>query len=132
MDELYANHVCITHADIIALELQTRAQSDSELWHQERVLRITSSIMKEVCHRRDSTSAFVAKKLTQKTIDVSATRYGRQHEKSAISSYVNYQRARGVMVSVQSCGLRVDVSAPWLAMGLFWILHNKLTNRKDI
>ena len=71
--------------------------------------------MKEVCHKRDSTSAFNMKKLSQESIDVSARRYGRQHEKSAIASYVNHHRARGVTVSVQPCGLHVDESSPWLA-----------------
>ena len=51
----------------------------------------------------------------RKTVDVSATRYGRQHEESAILSYVNHQRAHGVMVSVQPCGMNVDESSPWLA-----------------
>jgi len=55
------------------------------------------------------------KKLTQKTVDVSATRYGRKYEESAILSYVNHQRAHGVMVSVQPCGMNVDESSPWLA-----------------
>ena len=41
------------------------------------------------------------------------TRYGRQHEKSAIASYVNNHRAHGVIV--QPCGLCVDASDPWLA-----------------
>lgn len=113
--ELYTNHVCIDHAAIVDLELQTRAQSDSPLWHHERTLRITSSIMKEVCHCKDSTSSFVLKKLAQKPIDVIATHYGKQHKKSAIAAYVNYHRARGVIISVQPCGLYVDRSVPWLA-----------------
>ena len=71
--------------------------------------------MKEVCHRKGSTSCFVLKKLAQKPIDVIATRYGKQHEKSAIASYVNYHRARGIMINVQPCGLYVDPSLPWLA-----------------
>ena len=115
VNELYNNHVYITGASIIDLELQTRAQSNLERWNFERTLRFTSSIMKEVCHKRDSTSAFIMKKLSQKSIDVSATRYGRQHEKSAIASYVNHHRACGVTVSVQPCGLPVDESSPWLA-----------------
>ena len=71
--------------------------------------------MKEVCHRKGSTSRFALKKLAQKPIDVIATRYGKQHEKSAIASYVSYHRTRGVMINVQPCGLYVDPSLPWLA-----------------
>ena len=108
LKELYTNYVCVDHAAIVDLELQTRAQSGSPLWYHERGLRITSSIMKEVCHRKDSTSCFVLKKLAQKPIDVIATRYGKQHEKSAIASYVHYHRAHVVMINVQPCGLYVD------------------------
>ena len=66
VNELYTNHVCITRASIGDLKLQTRAQCNSDRWHYERVLRVTSSIMKEVCHRRDSTSAFIFKKTYSK------------------------------------------------------------------
>ena len=115
LEELHTNHVCIDHAAIVDLELQTRTQSETPLWHHERTLRITSSIMKEVCHRKDSTSSFVSKKLVYKPVDVISTRYGKRHERSAIASYCNYHKARGVMISVHPCGLYVDVSIPWLA-----------------
>jgi len=75
LKELYTNHVCITKEGIAELELKTRMQSNSELWHRERVLCMTSPI----CHRRDSTNSFILKKLTQ--IDVYATCYGRHREK---------------------------------------------------
>ena len=55
------------------------------------------------------------KKLAQKPIYVIATRYGRKHEKSAIASYVNYHRTRGVLINVKPCGLCIDASVPWLA-----------------
>ena len=112
LKELYTNHVYIDQAAIIDLEIQTRAQADSPLWLHERTLRITASIMKEVCHRKDSTNAFVSKKLNSKPVDVTATRYGRHYEQSAITSYVNYHRVRGVLVSIQPCGLFVDPSIP--------------------
>ena len=72
--------------------------------------------MKEVCHRKDSTNAFVSKKkLNSKPVDVTATRYGRHYKQSAITSYVNYHRVCGILVSKQPCGLFVDPSIPWLA-----------------
>ena len=118
LKELYSNYVCIDHAAIVDLELQTRTQSDSPLWHHERTLHITSSIMKEVCHQKDSTSSFVSKKLAHKPVDMISTRYGKRREKSAIVSYCNYHKAHGVMISVHLCGLYVDVLIPWLAASL--------------
>ena len=46
---------------------------------------------------------------------MTATRYGRHYEQSAIASYVNYHRVHGVLVNIQPCGLFVDASIPWLA-----------------
>ena len=80
---------------------------------------LTSSIMKEVCYRKGSTSCFVLKKLAQKPNDVIATHYGK-HEQSAIASYVNYHRAHGVMINVQPCDLYI--SLPWLAASPYGIV----------
>jgi len=68
-------------------------------------------------HRKDSTScdAFVRKKLVYKFLDTPVIHYGNDHETEAINSYVNYQSKNGKTVSVNSCGLSVDPSMPWLA-----------------
>lgn len=42
---LYEEHICIGRTEAAELELTTRNQSQSDLWHEERKLRITSSIM---------------------------------------------------------------------------------------
>ena len=49
-DHLYRNHVCLSPEACIQVEASTRMQSRSEQWVNERKLRITASIMKEVCH----------------------------------------------------------------------------------
>ena len=73
--------------------------------------------MKEVCHRRVSTSctAFIKKKINRVSLNTTAVCYGRQHEKDVIDAYVDYQVKRGVAIKVQKCGLVVDASLPWLA-----------------
>ena len=50
INKLYQNHVCLSSEACAKLEANTRAQSQSESWHCERKLRITASLMKEVCH----------------------------------------------------------------------------------
>ena len=117
IDRIYLNHVSLSPDSCKQLSDNTMSQSDSECWHQERKLRITASIMKEVCHRKATTSceAFVRKKLSAKPIDTFAIRYGNDHESVAIKSYVDHQNKIGKSVAVSSCGLSVHPSMPWLA-----------------
>ena len=49
------------------------------------------------------------------SLNTTAVCYGRQHEKDAIDSYVDYQVKHGVAIKVQKCGLVVDASLPWQA-----------------
>ena len=83
--ELYTNHVVMNPDCLADIEESTRSQSSSELWFEARKFRITASIMKEVCHRKSTTScrAFIQTKLSQAQ---SAISYGRQHENEAILS----------------------------------------------
>lgn len=53
---LYEEHVCISPSRAIEIEACTRNQSLSNLWHEERKLRISASILKTVCHRKPSTN----------------------------------------------------------------------------
>ena len=72
--------------------------------------------MKEVSHRKATTTceAFVRKKLAPKSIDTPAVCYGK-HETIAIKAYVDYHNKEGIAVQVNSCGLSVDPTMPWLA-----------------
>ena len=56
VNELYQSHVALNFDNVKSLEADTKAKSDSELWYNARKLRITSSIMKEVCHRKNTAS----------------------------------------------------------------------------
>ena len=116
-DVLYRSHVVLNLEQRKDLEAATRLQSDSELWFNARKLRITASIMKEMCHRKSTTTceAFIRKKLYPSQINTAAISYGKQHEKDAISLYVQYQRSQGVNVLVTKCGLIVDEFESWLA-----------------
>lgn len=99
----YHNHVCLSAEACIQLEASTRTHSRSEHWCDERKLRITASIMKEVCHRKATTSceAFVQKKLSSRHIDTAAIHYGKDHESTAVKSYVDYQNKLGKAVKVK-------------------------------
>ena len=114
---LYTNHICINITNIHELEIHTRGQSSSEMWHHERKLRITASMMKEVCHRKETTSckSFLMKKLSCTAVTTAAMRYGIRHAQCAIESYKNFHKLNGTKITVEPCGLFVDSSEPWLA-----------------
>ena len=117
ISQLYENQVVLNLQQAADIEMKTRTQSLSELWHSERKLRITASIMKEVCHRKTNTSckAFVQNKIDPKPVYTAAICYGKKHENNAVLSYVTFQQSHGIVVEVSTCGLVVDTSAPWLA-----------------
>ena len=73
--------------------------------------------MKEVCHRKDSTScrSFLVKKLSSIPTITAAICYGIRHELYAIESYKNHRKLNGAEITVEPCGLFVDSSEPWLA-----------------
>lgn len=100
--QLYEGKVILNSKGAVELELKMREQALSELWHSERKLRITASVMKEVCHRKASTSctAFVQKKINPKMLYTPALCYGRAHESDAVSAYIEYQR--------DYCGVAVE------------------------
>jgi len=81
----------------------------------ERKFRITASIMKEVCHCKDTTScnAFIQRKLMPKQIDSKAVRYGKNNEELAIKAYVNCLRKEDRIVKISKSGLVIDSSEPW-------------------
>jgi len=114
---LYEEHVCIGPSEAANVEFKSRNQSQSNIWHIERKLRITSSILKSVCHRKPETAIkpFITSKLVPKPVNTPAIKHGRENEDVAIKSYVDYKKNRGYELSVHKCGLFIDPAIPWLA-----------------
>jgi len=114
---LYEEHICIGPTEAAQLELMTRNQSQSDIWNEERKLRITSSVMKTVCNRRPNTdnSSFIKSKLAPKPVNSAAIKYGQQNEQNAIRCYLEHQDKQGLVVNVKRCGLFVNPAIPWLA-----------------
>lgn len=62
--------------------------------------------------------------------DTSAICYGNDHESVAIKSYVDHQSKLGRTDAINSCGLSVHPSMPWLAAspdGLSMMLQKNIT-----
>ena len=114
--ELYNQHVCVSPNSISEIEEYTQGQHKSQKWHHEWRIHITVSVMKEICHQQPSRSytAFI-KKIIILIYRHTTNFLWKKNKSQAISSYVNYQKSKGKLFQIESCGLYVDNAFPWLA-----------------
>ncbi|XP_067207257.1 uncharacterized protein [Linepithema humile] len=93
------------------IELQTRDQSKSDLWHSLRCQMLTASNFGTVCRMRPTTScaATVKSILYPPHIDTSAMQYGRDMEEVA-----RIELAAKLKKKINPCGLFVDNEYPYL------------------
>lgn len=102
----------ISEKDRNDIELYTRGQSKNDRWFEEREKRIQSSNFHRVCTATDRTNlnnlatSYVQGHSLKQT---EAMRHGNQFEKEAIHKYETDNN-----VSVQSCGIFVSRSLPFL------------------
>lgn len=94
------------------LEYESRGQSSSELWKQERRKRLTASNFGRICKMKPTTPCqkTVEQLLYKEFSGTNATRYGLENERTAISELEDL-----LLVKVQECGLYVDEKLPFLA-----------------
>lgn len=99
------------------MEQMTRKQAASQLWYQQRRLRLTASSFGRVVKRRDKTpiANLVKNLLYQKSLDVASLRWGKTHEEDARQAYIVHMASHGRTVAVVECGLTIDADNPCLA-----------------
>ena len=116
--ETYERSVVVTSSEAREIEQKTRDQADSRVWFSERRKRLTASVAGSIVKMRQTTKK--AKKveslLYSKFKGNEATNYGKVSEEKAKVHYQTYQRQHGhSCLTVNSCGLFVSLSNPWLA-----------------
>ncbi|XP_077544596.1 uncharacterized protein LOC144157651 [Haemaphysalis longicornis] len=99
----------------LALECNTRQQSDSATWAKERSLRLTSSNFGVVLARREfSLKGLQSLTASRELSRVAPIRYGIANEAMAAKHYEEVLRTMGHDVAVLHCGLLVNSAFPWL------------------
>ena len=112
------------------IECNTRGQSDSELWFQERRLRLTASNFGLVLKRRENTfpKSILSKQFSSagsKTKSPQACQWGHSNEQIAIVKHLEncFYDGQQIKACVE-CGLVVNAQAPWLGASPDCLLYD--------
>lgn len=106
----FIKNLALDDNEIKNLEIETRAQRDSAVWHFERRKRLTASYFGQVCHKMPHTSCKnLIKIILYSKIDTVHMKYGRLHESDAVK-YISNE----LKIEVNSCGFFVKKEEPYL------------------
>lgn len=106
----YQSYIALSPSQISALEIETKTQSSSQVWHDARRLRLTASTAKRVPKRHTTDpQKFLSEHVHPTFTGNAATNYGSENEVKVITLL----ESRGH--TVQNKGLVVHPSRPWLA-----------------
>ena len=110
--------VYITKEQVDCVEKETRGQSTNRLWFQFRLGRITSLVMRRVCHtdiKKPSQSLIMQVCYPARTkFSNAATQWGCCHEKKALKVYTNVEGSSHDNFKVTECGFFIRLDFPYL------------------
>ncbi|XP_064460237.1 uncharacterized protein LOC135386925 [Ornithodoros turicata] len=107
--------LCTTRVTAEAIERNTRQQSESPTWHEERRHRLTSSQFGTVLIRKEWSLKGLENLTRQRDLSkVAAVKYGISNEPVAAQRYKEVLHNMGHDAVISSCGLLVSPSCPWL------------------
>ena len=114
----FTTKVAVSHEEAKPIEMNTLAQSGSELWMKERKMRITASQVGGILKMKKSTKkGNKVKSILYSTFRGNeVTRYGTNMEETSRQEYVMYQQQHGHPgLTVHHTGLVISTAHPWLA-----------------
>ena len=109
LDKLYLNK-----DEINVLEKETREQTQSTRWKDERKLRFTASNFQLISKRQRNHDTLAANLMNPKNISSRNFEHGRRYEPIALMAYEKFMHNRNTPVQVLKCGLVVDKGYPIL------------------
>jgi hypothetical protein len=133
---LQKNILSISAEERIAIEKQTRDQSDSNLWHTERKKRLTCSMYGAVLKRRPTSKvAPLVKQMLYSSFRGNAyTRYGLSQEAPTVQEYVEYKSKQvpSEKIQVRTAGLLISCKHPFLAGSADGIVFSEETKETGL
>ncbi|XP_049522616.1 uncharacterized protein LOC125945088 [Dermacentor silvarum] len=114
-DNLCDKHSALDDAQREHIRLQTVGQADNKQWHAARTGRLTASMFKRYCRCVKPEGLLKTVLYPNGKAMSEAIVYGRNHEKDAVDSYVQFQQLRGTNVQIQETGLHIHQQYPFLA-----------------
>ncbi|CAG2230579.1 unnamed protein product [Mytilus edulis] len=116
-DNYISQHIELTHDQILAIERQTKTQSNSQVWKTERKKRLTASNFGKIVKRNTKLKIkpLVSELLYSGFKGNAYTVKGLQEERNSIHEYILKKAESGVNVNVESSGLIIDKNHKFLA-----------------
>ena len=115
-DDFFRKNIVVTVKEAALIEEETRQQSQCARWFDQRRLRVTATMCKDIaCRRTADMQPLVQRKMRQTTFSNEATRYGLEHEEEALEEYTTFMQESGSQCAVQASGLIISVDHPYIA-----------------
>ena len=116
-DDFCRKYVCVTADGAAQIEAKTRAQASTGMWHAERRLRVTATLVKSVvCRRSNDFVPIIRRNLAPARYPTAAMRFGISHERDAVEEYLSHlQTTEGTSLEVADSGLVVCLDKPCLS-----------------
>ncbi|PFX12884.1 Retrovirus-related Pol polyprotein [Stylophora pistillata] len=112
--EVFGSLTLSQQAELI--EKSTRGQSNSQVWHQMRMARITASYFHRACHTNpESPSVSLIKEVCYGSqFKSNATKWGCENEKKALNDYTKAMKENHQEFTVKDSGFVINPDYPFL------------------
>lgn len=113
-EKSFYESISIDEETVNNIEQETRGQTNSEMWKNERKYRFTPSQFHLISHRQRNHEKFAKDIIHPKTFQSRYTAHGTKYEPVAIENYLNYMHSQKTPVHVFKSGFVMCANCPVL------------------